>query len=429
MKICPVLAGALLALAIFAFESSATGSIERSVSPSEQFIIYGGDAVWRGAFSTLAERTKANLLAVLQRRDEWTTAIVINLQPRSANLPEMPGTALRFSQTGSGLKLELDLAISREPNSGAMERELLRPILLEMIYRNQPAIASGQRYVEPPDWLMDGLLASVPNQDRTALMDALAVSERIPSLKEFLRERPELLDPAGRLLYRAHSFALVQLLLESADGHARLGRYIDNLSFASNDPLADLQAAFPQFADGEFEKIWKSKIANFKSSEPTDLLGFAQTEEKLAALLETRFPSLEGRDKSLSLEEVCHKKLNSMQRMALQQFGQTLMLLGAQANPVLRPIIQDYVQIAAQLALKKNRRAALRLAELKTLRAKLTARMTEVDDYLNWFEATQLSTQSGLFDDYLKTSTDSADLRTRKKDSLSAYLDAMEAEF
>src|SRR5256714_609929 len=260
-----ILAGALLVLSILVFDSVAATPIERSVSPSGQFILYGGDAAWRGAISALAEQTKANLLALLQRRDQWVAAAVINLQSRAPNVPEIPSAALRFSQTGSGLKLQLDLAISREINSAATERELLRVILLEMIYRTQTAIASGDVYVEPPSWLVEGLLALAPNRDRTLLVAALAVSERVTPLNEFLRERLELLDPAGRLLHRAYSFALLQLLTESADGCARLGRHIDNLSFASNDPLADLLTAFPQLA-GNDEKIWKSKIAGLKIS-------------------------------------------------------------------------------------------------------------------------------------------------------------------
>src|SRR6267143_3095210 len=174
MKIRAIFAGALLGCSIF--ELPAATPIERSLSPSGQFVIYGGDAAWRGAVSALAERTKANLLAVLQRRDQWGAAIVVNLQSPAANLPEIPNTALRFSQTGSGLKFQLDLTISGETNSGAIEREILRAILLEMIYRNQTGIASGETYVDPPGWLIDGLLALTPNRDRTSLVNALAVS-------------------------------------------------------------------------------------------------------------------------------------------------------------------------------------------------------------------------------------------------------------
>ena len=415
-------------LSIWGFDSVAAAPIERSVSPSGQFVVYGGDAAWRGAVSTLAERTKANLLALLQRRDQWVTPTVINLQSRTPNLPEIPSAALRVSQTGSGLKLQLDLAISREVNSAATERELLRAILLEMIYRNQTAIASGDVYVEPPAWLVGGLLALTPNRDRASLINALAVSERVTPLNEFLRERPELLDPAGRLLYRAYSLALVQLLIESGDGHARLGHYIDNLSFSSNDPQRDLEAVFPQLA-GNDEKFWKSKIADIKSSGRADLLTFSQTEEKLADLLRTKFPSADDRDKSVPLEDLYQKKPTSTQRLALQKFSQELMLLAAHANPALRPVVQDYQQLAGQLALGKNRAVAARLAELKMLRAKLSARMTEVDDYLNWFEATQLKTRSGLFEDYLNTSNAAAPSRSHRKDAYSAYLDAMEEQF
>src|SRR5467141_5020659 len=99
MKIRAIFAGALLGCSIVGLPAATP--IERSLSPSGQFIIYGGDAAWRGTVSALAERTKANLLALLQRRDQWTTAAVINLQPRAPNLPEIPSAALRFSQTGS----------------------------------------------------------------------------------------------------------------------------------------------------------------------------------------------------------------------------------------------------------------------------------------------------------------------------------------
>ena len=425
MKIRAIFAGALLGCSIVGLPAATP--IERSLSPSGQFVIYGGDAAWRGAVSALAERTKANLLAVLQRRDQWGAAIVVNLQSPAANLPEIPATALRFNQTGSGLKLQLDLTISRKMDFGAIERELLRAILLEMIYRNQPGIASGATYVEPPNWLIEGLLALTPNRHRTGLTNALAVPERITPLNEVLWERPELLDSAGRLLYRAYSFALVQLLIESADGHAHLGRYIDNLSFTSNDSLADLEAAFPQLA-GNDEKIWKSKIADIKTSGRADLLTFSQTEEKLASLLQTKLRT-DGRDKSLSFEDLCQRKPAPAQRLALQKFSQELLLLAAQANPALRSVVQDYQQVATQLALGKIRGLAARLADLKTLRAKLSARMTEIDDYLNWFEATQLSTRSGLFEDCLNTSSLETPSRAHRKDSFSAYLDAMEAEF
>src|SRR6266516_1623536 len=204
---------AIFMLSILGCLSLRAASPERTVSPSQEFIIYGANASLRGGLSGLAEQTKANLLALLQQRDRWTTPIVVNLQLQQANLPEIPPTELRFSQTGSGLKLQLDLTITQNFDASLMERELLRAILLEMIYRKELDIAAGTVFVEPPDWLLEGVLALAAERDRGPLVEALSLSDKGVSLEEFLRQRPGLLDSAGRLLYRAYSCALVKLLV------------------------------------------------------------------------------------------------------------------------------------------------------------------------------------------------------------------------
>jgi len=409
VKSDPPISLALILLSIFASSTRAVTSSERSVSPSGQFIIYGGDADSRGAVSALAERTKSNLLAVLKRQDGWKIPFVVNLQPRAANLPELPAAQFRFSQTESGLKLQLDLTLSREVNPAAIERQVARVILLEMIYRNQTGIASGDVYVDPPSWLIDGLLASVPSRSHAALAAALSVPQHDVSLAEFLGQRPESLDSAARELYRGYSFVLVQSILESSEGRVRLGRYIDNLAFASNDPLTDLRAAFPDVRN--WEKIWKSEIEDVKASPDNGLLTFSQSEERLSEILSAKLPTADGREKSLSLEVFSRTKPNATQRIALQKLGQQLLLLAARANPLLRPVIQGYQQIVDQLVLGKSHGLPARLAELKALRAKLSARMSEVDDYMNWFEAAEPETPSGMFDDYLKSATTGAHQR------------------
>jgi hypothetical protein len=416
------LLGPLLAcLNLSAFEFS-----ERSVSPSGQFVIYGADPVYRGAVSGLAEKIKANFLSVLKRRDAWKIAIVINLQPRAINLPEVPSAELRFSRTETGVKLQLDLTVSQKLSPTTIERELARVILVEMIYRDQTAVAPGNVYVDPPPWLADGLLAAAPNQDRGPLAAALSIPARAPALSEFLKQRPEIVDSSARQLYRAYSLVLAQLLIDSPSGRSRLGRYIDNLALASNDPIVDLRAAFPEVRD--FENGWKSKIAEMRTISDRDLLPFFQTDEKLNELLRAKFPSRGGRDKSVLFEDFSRMHPTSDRRAALQEFSKKLLLLATRANPVLRPVIRDYQLIADQLALGKNRGTEKRLAELKSLRTKLSARMNDVDDYMNWFEAAKLETPSGTFDDYLQAAG-TMDSRPKRRDALSVYLDAMELEF
>jgi hypothetical protein len=416
---------AIFILSILLCQSLQAASPERSVSPSHQFIIYGGDATLRGAVSELAERTKANLLALLRQSDRWKTAIVINLQPEQANLPEIPPAELRLSQTGSGMKLQLDLTIAQNLDASLMERELLRAILLEMIYRKESDIAPGVAFVEPPAWLLDGVLALTPGRDRAPLVEALSVSQKTMSLEEFLRQRPELLDSAARTLYRACSFALVQLLVDGIEGRTRLTRYIDNLSNASNDPVADLKARFPVLA-GNAEKTWQSALTRASSAQNYQLLTFIESERRLDDLLRAKIPNTE---KSLDLSDLARRKASAAEKDALNQLGQVLFLFVSQANPVLRPVAREYQQMAALLARGKRRGIAKRLTRLQKTREQLAARMSDVDDYMNWFEATQLPARSGVFADYLRAASQPQATSPRRRDPISVYLDTLEDQF
>src|SRR5437763_5342384 len=103
---------------------------EHSTSPSREFMVYGADAKVRGAISGLAEQTKTDLLGLLRQRDDWKTSVVVNLQSQQSNLPEVPPADLRSSQTGFGIKLQLDLTLSKNVDVSLVQRELLRAILL-----------------------------------------------------------------------------------------------------------------------------------------------------------------------------------------------------------------------------------------------------------------------------------------------------------
>jgi hypothetical protein len=416
---------AILILSIFLCQSLQPASPERSVSPSHQFIIYGGDVTLRGAVSELAEQTKGNLLALLRQRDRWKTAIVINLQPEQANLPEIPPAELRLSQTGSGMKLQLDLTIAENLDASVLERELLRATLLEMIYRKESDVVPGVAFVEPPDWLIDGVLALTPGRDPAPLREALSLSGKTMSLEEFLRQRPALLDSAGRTLYRACSFALVHLFVGGIEGRACLARYIDSLSNASNDLVADLKAQFPVLA-GNAEKTWQLALTQTRGAQDYQLLTFSESARRLDELLRVTIPNTE---KSLDLNGLAGRKASAAEKVVLNELAGALLLFIPQANPILRPIAREYEQMATLLVRGKRRGIAKRLARLQNTREKLSARMSDVDDYMNWFEATQLPARSGVFADYLRAASEPQATGPRRRDPISVYLDTLEDQF
>jgi hypothetical protein len=309
------------AIILFAFASSQViygTHLEHSTSPSRQFVIYGAAAKVRGAISGLAEQTKTNFLALLWQRDNWKTPVVINLQPQQANVPEIPPADLRFSQTGFGIKLQLDLTISKNVDVSLVEREVLRAVLLEMMYRRQTNITLGTVLVEPPDWLIDGVLALAPGRDRGPLVEALANTGTPLALKKFLRQRPSIFDSTGRTLYRAYSLAFVQMLLSEKDDAARLAQYVDHLSASLSDPLADLEAQFAFLAD-DAEQTWQLALKQLKNAQTFRVLTFAESERRLDELLRVRISEMNKPMKTVSLDEFTQHKLSAGEKTVLEQ--------------------------------------------------------------------------------------------------------------
>jgi hypothetical protein len=418
----------ILLLSVFARQVLYAATVERSVSPSRQFVIYGADAQLRGAVSDLAERTKSDFLGLLRQRDNWVVPIVVNLQPQQANLPEIRLADLRFSQTGFGLKLQLDLMIAKNVDASLMKRELLRAILLEMIYRKESNVAAGSVFVEPPDWLIDGLLALAPGSDREQLVEALTTTDKTDSLETFLRQRRGLFDSAGRTLYRAYSFALVQMLIDRKNGPARLARYIGGLSNASNEPLADLKAQFPFLLD-DAERTWQLALSRLRNLQTYRLLNFAESERRLDELLHVKISEANKPAKVVSLDELAQRKASPNEKIALKELGYGLLLFVAETNPVLRPVAREYQEIIALLGRGKTKRIAKRLSRLEITRKQLAARMSDIDDYMNWFEATQMKSGSGNFTDYLKAADQSLLSLPKRHDPLTVYVNALEDQF
>jgi hypothetical protein len=382
----------------------------------------------RSAVSDAAERVKSKLLTLLQSRDQWSVPILLNLQRPQANAPEVPPVLLNFSQTGAGLKIQLDLLVDPDFQPPVLQREVLRALLLEMSYRALPSLPAGTPYVAPPDWLVDGIL-TLDNESPEVFegLDSIAASP--PLLTNFLAQNPRLLDSQSRALYRACASALVRILIEHENGRAQLNHYIANLPRASVDAFSELRAQFPWLGkdSDSTEKNWREHVVRVADERRFALITFAATSEQLDECLRTKIAQDRKKKNSLNLEETVRTSRPNIDTKAATELGQRLTLLAARAHPLLRPVVVDYQLAAELLARKKRHGLARRLAGSAALREKLTARMSEVDDFMNWYEATQAKTASGAFRDYLRAA-DSSEQVPRRRDALSVYLDALETQ-
>jgi len=174
---------------------------------------------------------------------------------------------------------------------------------------------------------------------------------------------------------------------------------------------------------------WDSTVARLSEHQTYQLLTFAESARRLDGLLQIKVSDVSrnrGRPEPANLSELLRRKLSPEEKAAVNQMSQGLLLLVGTAHPILRPVAREYQQIAAQLLRGKRRGMAKRVLYLNGTRKELATRMGDIDDYMNWFEATQMENQSGAFSDYLKAANQSQVSAPRRRDPLSVYLDALE---
>ena len=421
----------LFLLAFLSSEAAASAEAKaHSASTSRQFIVYGADIRVRGALCDLAERTKRNLLRLLELRDNWKTPLVINLDYPQANLPELPASRFEFSQIGSGLKLQLNLLITSDLNGQEVQRDLLRAILIEMMYRERTNVAAGTRYAAPPDWLLDGVLQLAPGQDRAGaaqLLETMIEANRIDPVDEIVEQKRELLEPPSRKIHDAYALALVQLLLDSPKGKQKLLKYVQDLPEAPTDSVADLRAHFPNTLGRSSSKWWSLSVARLSATDRYAVLSAAETAKRLDQLLRLSIRGPDGKMQEFDFSDFENYRKLRASRGVLRQRTQEFLLLAARAHPTYRPVVQECYDVASLLARGKTKKLSQRMTRLTSYRALVESQGRDMDDYLNWFEATQLKTMSGAFSEILKAASEEEVTPPRRRDPISVYLDSIEA--
>jgi hypothetical protein len=421
-KISPTL-GAVLYLTIGI--ACAVGK-PRSTSTSRQFLVYGADVRLRGAVCDLAEQTKAGLLHLLDLGDNWKTPLIVNLDYPQANLPDLPAARLEFSQLGYGLKLQLNLLVTRNIQGRRVQEELLRAILVEMMYRKRGNISPGTPYATPPDWLVIGVLETEAGRssDKDAeLLQSVMAANRIAPLAEIVRQRRAQLDTSSQKFFDAYAHVLVQMLLGVPGGRAKLRQYIADLALAPNDVLADLRVHFPETLGRSSGKWWALSVARLSAADRFETLSARETAAQLDRALRFTIQA-HGVARDYSLGDYKTFCRLPGYRAALQSVSRKLLLLSARSHPFYRSIVQEDYELADLLAQGKTRRIAERLERVAKYRAVVEIQAREIDDYLNWYEGTQAKTISGAFTPVLAADEE----QPRRRDPVSVYLDAIEMQ-
>lgn len=405
--------------------------LQRTVSSSDQFVVYHTDRTLRSRLAQRAEDLKSQWLRRLRHTDEWKSPIIIQIVPvRRANSPRVR-TGL-YESDGGTPKVQIDIYDTASLKSADFDMEIYRALFLEFGYRNVSAKA-GKSFQQPPAWLIDGLYEDVSAREEGI---AVGVYERLinqgtsPKLEAFLKERPEMLDATSRAIYRAKAMGLFRALLSSPDGTTHLVEYCASLPSINPSDDAALLKKFPPLAEkpAMLSKLWALSLADASASNRVTPLSVKDTQKRLALLLEITAPK-DPRHPRLGTvtgpEGLAAIARTNAGRYVLRQKAEDLLRLEVRAHPLIRPIVEEYRLIASELAAKPKKNVETRIRKNMELQQAVVKRADEMDDYLNWFEVARLNTPSHEFDSTFEAPT--GPLSFHRNDAVSRYLDDIEA--
>ena len=369
-------------LAAVATGASAAPLAAGSSSRSGAFIAYSQDRDLRNKMLRAAEGALGEWEKIHETKAGSAAPIVLN-DKTHAVMPKggEPVVPLLF-ETEAGMKVQVDLYDEGAMDSGAFEAGLFSALALHAMHGAEAARV-GKAFDLPPRWFVEGLVEELRrSRDGTpdGVYSALIQSGRPPELDAFFRQKPEILDAASVVLYRAQAVSLLRVLQKAQDSKKSFAALLVDPSF-SRGGVEPVLAAFPSLgSQSALSKLWTLNIA--RSSMPPRMasLTVEQSERELADVLK----SVKG---GQDLPEAAKAQGGAF---LMREFAVRIFNLEFRSHPLFQPVLEEYRNIATQLARRPKTRVAEKIRELQETRAQLVERSQKIADYLNWFEVTQI---------------------------------------
>lgn len=404
--------------------------LPRTISASQQFVIYEDARIARSRLAQRAEDLKKEWLGAIRQIDDWHHPIVIYVHPEPRSRRARVETQV-YESDGGALKIQVDVNDRAALGGTELDMEILRAVLLEAIYRDIP-LKAGRSFVQPPAWLISGLWEALRSRQEgvaSGLYRHLIEQGNVLELEAFLKQRPEMLDATSRAIYRAESLALLRALLDVPDGGGKLAGYVTGLSRYGPTDTGALLAAFPDFnrSSRELTKRWILNLARGSAADRIKPMRVEESDKQLVALLDFREPA-DRKNPAAGLVAGPNAMPLAARaeggRFVMQEKVEQLLRLEMRVHPLYRPVVEEYRLLATELARKPKKNLSARLAKIDQFRVLLVRHSGGISDYMNWFEASRLDTPSGEFAEIIEP--DGGPIGWGKRsDDISRYLDGI----
>ncbi|MEM1297019.1 MAG: hypothetical protein AAGH89_16760 [Verrucomicrobiota bacterium] len=432
---------------------------ERATSSSGQFLIYGDNGETRSQFARDCEKVRKNFSSVLGLAKGWYYPVVVEIHTKPLQRVARRALVRAFPIEPNGFRFQLDILQDEDFKPEDFEKAMIKLLILEQMFYPAERNITQDRI---PPWVLVGIEELV-NFHRfevpTDIYASLIESHQILPVREVLTTAPEDLDNSvTRRIYRACAAALVQALLEQGDGQIRFRVFLQDLAVEKADSAELLERHFAAMRQdyAGLEKWWALQMAAMSQKSAFDFLSIAETEQKLEQALQIRFDNLpeakpsesftgriptfrelkrrfdpEGKDFTAgSLRDFEQFANHPRLEDALKVTSDQLANMQNRAFPPYVAVIAGYNKTMALLIEGRVREVAERMEALDLQRRSIRSQMTQVTDYMNWYDATQIEEESDDFESYERVLIDIEKIDRRKRtDPISSYLDAMEKEF
>jgi len=447
-----------------------------SRSSSRQFIVHGKDSKARGAVCVFCEEVKEDLLSLIRQRDRWRYPVVIQLRGDTTNIKSSSIKPSIYKLPGGLYRLQIDAFLGNSFKAESLKDELIHLLLAEIILKSNPDMQALSKKNILPDWLRVGLAEAIEyRKDRESsamLFSAIFKQGKVMSINQIFESELQDMNSISEAVYRTSCCGLILALLSQQEGPDKLRKYISALAIHNGSSNDLLEKVFPGTAESKnsMEKWWALKLAELARPTVTDVLSPLKTEAELDNCLKIVFPEnskgvnqssaqakktgrgilsilkFNGKVKR-SQAKIQELKNNGGERLKfhIDEYRQfisypdlaktlkinenKLLFLSYRAFPLHRPIIHEYQIILLQIVGGNVKGVDQKLARLSKLRSLIFRSTNDANDYLNWYEATQLKMRSGAFLEYQQTLNDLNRPLPSRTDNLSKYLDEIENEF
>jgi len=430
-----------------------------------QFRVYGPIKEHRDVLLSEAERTRREVAESLQFQSAFVFPIVIQIREAGALRPGREEIWTTVSQTDDGYRIEVSLVPQRNTVDGPLLRqEIVRAVLAEILLRTHGASELSGRDVPPPDWLLHGTLELLDYKALGRQSETFSTVFRLGhvlSIEDIFSVEPAGMDSVSRTVYRSSCCGLLLMLLERSQGGRNFAELCKLLPLMSGQDSSAIARAYPELSSSgnSLGKWWSLQLAAMSQPGLDELLSLQATDAELTKALTLRLAALPEEEKKpkKGLPKVFGKKKpeekrepkpapGTVQEFPFDQYARAmprkdreaifnrvalaLTQISLRAHPLYRPVVGQYLSLVKELSAgKKQKEAATVIASLATVRRNLLSDMGKLEDYLDWYEATQLESLSGGFKDYLRAAAEKDRPPPPRRDPVSRYLNLMESEY